>query len=338
MRVLILLALLVGFLLPVAAVPAFSQSTETAQQAPAKAIDRSKLLVQRRGGSDISFIANPVLWMTEKQREFYGSMSKSMRQMATTSASTATSTLLWLSFLYGLFHAAGPGHGKVVITTWLVATRSDVKRGLLVAFLSALVQALVAIMAVSAILYFVSAASAAAREAAQWLESASYAMIAALGLYLVASAFRGHHAHHHKGHDHQGHEHDHHHAHDHAHTATPKQLRGDWSLWKAASMAIAIGIRPCTGAILVLLFSSTIGLYWVGVASTLMMGFGVFIAMAALSLLAVFARDAALSVAARDDARLDLIAKVLKIGGGVVIAGLGLLLFFGSLGQTGGLA
>jgi nickel/cobalt transporter (NicO) family protein len=70
-------------------------------------------------------------------------------------------------------------------------------------------------------------------------------------------------------------------------------------------IAFAVGLRPCTGALLVLVFAWTTGIYWAGIASTLMMGFGVFLAVALIAIASVYARHLALSLAAGDNQRLN---------------------------------
>ena len=98
-------------------------------------------------------------------------------------------TLVFLSFLYGVFHAAGPGHGKAVISGWLLATANDLSRGIVIAAMSSLFQALTAIVIVGGLLLLCfSSASTMARDVAGFLESASYLMIAGVGLYLVWSS------------------------------------------------------------------------------------------------------------------------------------------------------
>jgi nickel/cobalt transporter (NicO) family protein len=196
---------------------------------------------------------------------------------------------------------------------------------------------------VSALLLFVGSAASAARDVAGFLESASYAMIAAMGLYLVWSAVRPHteHNHDHKlDHDH-GHHHDHHHVHDehcgHAHVADAKQVRGDWSFTKAFSLAFAVGIRPCTGALLVLVLANALGIYWAGVASTFVMAIGTFITVSAIAAIAVYSKQLATRLAARDDKWLGRLAFTLRLGGGLAIACLGGLLFLGSLGRSTGM-
>jgi nickel/cobalt transporter (NicO) family protein len=321
------------------AAPALAQSTPTAEVK----IDKKRLLVQPRNADGslvmVSFLDDPVLWVREKQQEFYGSMSGALRNIKSSSASAAAVTLMLLSFGYGVFHAAGPGHGKTVISAWLLATENELKRGILIALLSSIIQALTAIVIVSALLLFVGSAASAARDVAGFLESASYAMIAAMGLYLVWSAIRPHTEHKHEGHSHDHHEH--HHVHDehcgHAHVAEAKQVRGDWSFTKAFSLAFAVGIRPCTGALLVLVLANALGIYWAGVASTFVMAIGTFITVSAIAAIAVYSKKLATRLAARDDKWLGRLAFTLRLGGGVAIAGLGGLLFLGSLGRSTGM-
>ena len=125
-------------------------------------IDKRKLLVQPRNADGsiimVSFWEDPVLWVRDKQQEFYGAMSGALRDVRTDKPSAAAWTLMLLSFGYGIFHAAGPGHGKTVISAWLLATENELKRGILIAFLSSIIQAVVAIALVSVLLLVVESA------------------------------------------------------------------------------------------------------------------------------------------------------------------------------------
>jgi nickel/cobalt transporter (NicO) family protein len=306
-------------------------------------IDKRKLLVQPRNadGSIIitSFWEDPVLWVRDKQQEFYGSMSGALRGIRTGGATTASATLMVLSFGYGIFHAAGPGHGKTVISAWLLATENELKRGIVIAFLSSIIQAIVAIALVSVLLLVVASAGRTAKDIAGFLESASYGMIAAMGLYLVWTALRPHAEHKHESHSHD--RHDHHHVHDencgHVHAPEAKQVQGEWSFTKAFSLAFAVGIRPCTGSILVLILANALGIYWAGVASTLVMAIGTFLTVSSIAAIAVFSKKLATRLAARDDKWLGWLAFTLRLGGGLAIACLGGLLFLGSLGRTTGM-
>jgi nickel/cobalt transporter (NicO) family protein len=350
---LILVALL-GVFLAVTSLSAFAQE---AQEPASKSvvIDKRKLLVPPRNADgtliQTPFLEDPVLWMREKQQDFYGRMAGSMRQLKASSANSAAWTLFFLSFLYGVFHAAGPGHGKAVISGWLLATENELKRGILIAFLSALIQALTAIVVVSALLLFVSGASAMAKDAAQFLESASYLMIGGMGLYLIWTAWAWHF---HPHTDHLAtagprfelasrpdasavhgtavHIHDEHCGHAHAPAAA--DVRDNWSLAHAFGLSFAVGIRPCSGAILVLIFSYPLGLYWAGVASVLAMGVGVFLTVSAIATATVFAKGFAGKLVGADNPAMGVVVRWGKTAVGLAIAGLGLLLFMGSLGAN----
>jgi len=255
-------------------------------------------------------------WIFAKQAEFYRMMSGTIR--AAKADGSAAYTLMGISFLYGIFHAAGPGHGKAVISSYLVANNETWRRGVVLSFASALLQALVAIAIVGIAAVLLNATAKTMGNAVRVIEIVSYAMIVVIGLRLLwvkGRAFIGlwraerdeHHAHghahaHDHHHDHHHHDHDqghHHHDEDeaaawgHAHTPEPSELAGrDW--WKRGLSAIvAVGLRPCSGAIIVLVFALAQGLFWIGAASTFVMGLGTAITVATIATIAVAARGLA---------------------------------------------
>src|SRR6185436_4731341 len=172
-------------------------------------------------------------WILAKQSEFYREMSSTIR--AAKSDGSAVWSLLGISFAYGIFHAAGPGHGKAVISSYLVANEETARRGIVLSFASALLQALVAVALVAVLAWLLSSTAKTMCSAEKAIEIASYALIAAFGARLVWTKGGGfmralqakpsqataaaHHDHHDHGHDHgqdHGYHHDHHH-HDHDH-------------------------------------------------------------------------------------------------------------------------
>ena len=90
-----------------------------------------------------------------------------------------------LSFAYGIFHAAGPGHGKAVISSYLVANDETWKRGVILSFASALVQALVAVVVVGIAAALLGATAKTMSNAVWWIEIVSYALIAFMGARLL---------------------------------------------------------------------------------------------------------------------------------------------------------
>ena len=368
---------------PAAASPQGLTVAQADTQPSTSGVKPGQLLLQRRkaASSDAAaqpgFLDDPTGWVQAKQRDFYGKMSGALTRIKRGSAWAAAWTLMLLSFTYGVLHAAGPGHGKAVVSAWLLANERQLRRGVLISFMAAGVQALTAIVLVSALLLSVNAAAQTAKSMALGLEATSFGLIALTGLWLVWQAVRpklaaaragapalaagghghvhqhahshghGDHAHHnhaHHNHAHHDHAHHHHHGHDHvhddecgcghAHMPSAAELDQPVSLWKAAGIAFAVGIRPCTGGILVLLFSSALGLYWVGVAATLVMAIGTAITVSCIAVLAVKSRDLALRYAGSNAVWLDRTAFGLKLMGGLFIACVGGLLFWAALTNT----
>jgi nickel/cobalt transporter (NicO) family protein len=346
MRLIMRLALLIVVMF--AMVPCV-QAQSAPEAPPNLLIKKRQLLVQPRDANGkiivTPFFEDPVLWARDQQQNFYISISSSLHQLKSGSSIAAAWTLLLVGFGYGVFHAAGPGHGKVVISSWLLATENDLRRGLLVAFLSSLFQALTAITVVSVLLLLVASAGAVVRDITRYLESASYAMICALGLYMIYLAARGWfkkpasneinfeiiNTHYDAGHVHDANC-------GHAHAPTPQEVRGeDWSLKKALTLSFAVGLRPCTGAILVLLSANAMGLFWAGVASTLAMGFGVFLTVAAIATITVYGKNIALRFSGGDNRRATLLVNALRLAGGLVVAFMGAIMFLGSFGNNSGM-
>jgi ABC-type nickel/cobalt efflux system permease component RcnA len=308
-------------------------------------------------------------WLLAKQAEFYRLLSGAIRSAKTDGS--AVWLLMGLSFAYGIFHAAGPGHGKAVISSYIVANEETWKRGVTLSFASALLQALVAIAVVGIAAALLGATAKTMSNAVWWIEIASYLLIAFMGarlLYTKGRAFIGewallrapksvgaaataahdHHHHHGHGHDHHHdhthhHDHAHHHAnpahgeaghvHDehcgHSHGPTPDQLAGPGG-WKRGLMAIfAVGLRPCSGAILVLVFALAQGIFWAGVAATLVMGLGTAITVAAIATLTVTATGLAARMAAARTGYGSLALRGIEVAAAAVVLLFGIALLAG---------
>jgi ABC-type nickel/cobalt efflux system permease component RcnA/ABC-type uncharacterized transport system substrate-binding protein len=279
-----------------------------------------------------SFWRDPAGFVLATQQSFYRRISGAISGLRSDASWTAAWTLMFLSFGYGVFHAAGPGHGKTVISGWLLATEQQLRRGILISFASALIQATSAILIVSTLLFLVRAVGSTARSVASVLEAASYAMIALLGFYLLWQAIgmlwrskvkvpgkpeTGQNIHDHNC--------------GHGHMPSARELDQNWSLAKAISISFAVGIRPCTGAILALLFANSIGAYWAGVAATFVMAIGTALTVSAIAIVAVLSKSTAMKMVAGNPVWLDWTAFGLRLAGGMLIAFLGTTLFVGSL-------
>lgn len=224
-----------------------------------------------------------VIW----QRDVNQQMSGLLKAVAE-NPTQAGGALLLFSFVYGVLHALGPGHGKVVITTWLATHPSKLKSSIGLTLAASLLQGLVAIGLVVVVLTLLQLPARQLHLSSFWLEKGSYALVGVLGLLLCwralkklrallrkpkFTAFTPHHVH------------DQHCGCGHQHMPDPKQLERDED-WRARLVIVlSMGMRPCSGAIMVLLFSKVIGVFGWGVASELAMAAGTSITISSLALL-----------------------------------------------------
>ncbi|TPJ69536.1 nickel/cobalt transporter [Mesorhizobium sp. B2-7-1] len=347
--------------------------------------------------------AHILMWINLRQQEFYHSLAAAMKAMRQDGSKLWL--LIGLSFAYGIFHAAGPGHGKAVISSYMVANEVALRRGILLSFVSALLQGLTAVVVMMLAYFVLRGTSISMTDAAWFLEISSFVLVTLFGAWLLwrklgpsilrlfgrapayslSAAHAGHshaghaHAHSHAGHSHAhahaahslhvhddhdhdhhdhahahahghgAHEHHHHAAHDHghahhdhglgevcetcghSHAPDPAMLSGDRFDWRTAWSAVAaVGIRPCSGALIVLSFALLNGLWVGGLLSVLAMSIGTAITVSALATIAVTAKNWAVYFAG--DGRIgNRIHSIVEIGGAAFIFLVGLLLLSASL-------
>ena len=224
-----------------------------------------------------------VVWQRDVNQQMSG-----LLQAVAENPTQAGGALLLFSFVYGVLHALGPGHGKVVITTWLATHPSKLKSSIGLTLAASLLQGLVAIGLVVVVLTLLRLPARQLHLSSFWLEKGSYALVGVLGLLLCwralkklrtllrkpkFTAFTPHHVH------------DQHCGCGHQHMPDPKQLERDED-WRARLMIVlSMGMRPCSGAIMVLLFSKVIGVFGWGIASALAMAAGTSLTISSLALL-----------------------------------------------------
>lgn len=315
------------------------------------------------GASQAASAGGIVGWLFAKQAEFYRQFSGLIRSAK--ADGSAVWSLLGVSFFYGVFHAAGPGHGKAVISSYVVANAETWIRGVVLSLASALLQALAAIVMVGVAAALLNARASTINGAVNVIESASYALIIIIGLRLLwvkgrvflgalratrhpisevgAAVTSKHDDHEHDDHGHGIHSpppavHRHAHAHhgkacgdDHAHAPPPEELGGAGGWRRGLTAIVAVGLRPCSGAILVLVFAMAQGLFWVGAGSALVMGLGTFITVATIATVAVMARDTASRLVATRSRHGTLAIRGIEVAAAAVITGFGVLLLGGYL-------
>jgi nickel/cobalt transporter (NicO) family protein len=309
-------------------------------------------------GADEGAVGNAsgiTAWLIEQESHFSLALVGAMR--AVKQNHYAFLGLATLSFLYGVFHAAGPGHGKAVITSYMISNEQALRRGIIIAFLAALLQGIVAVALVGCAALIFNATAMRMNMAARVLEYAAYGGIIMLGIVLLINktaalvvsirhalaarelpifagaapklayaqaggngAFLAD--------DGSGHIH----GPDcgHFHAPDPSQLGAGFS-WKSAAITIATaGARPCSGAILILVFSIAQGLFMVGIFSVFTMSLGTAITTGALASLAVFAKKIAVRFSGRSSPRAEIIGRLIEVGAALCVLVFGALLLMAS--------
>lgn len=293
------------------------------------------------------------------QQAYVRDMAKHVKALKSDHPWAAASALAGIAFLYGVLHAAGPGHGKAVISSYVLANRDTARRGIALSFLAAFFQACSAILFVAILALILRTTATEMKLAEAWIERLSWVFVIGVGAWLLwrqvrpmtpavssteaahgtaghshvgghahvhadGSVCHHHHGHHHgphrdPGHEPHGHGHGHGHgpghrhaaaqascAHEHqpghvhgpdcghAHMPSPQDLEGPWSWRRALAISLGIGMRPCTGAILLMVFALSQGLLWAGIFATFMMSLGTALTVSILAVLAVSSRDLAL--------------------------------------------
>jgi nickel/cobalt exporter len=286
-------------------------------------------------------------WVLRTQQSLQRDLATGVKNLKSENAMGAAVVLALASFVYGVVHAVGPGHGKMVISSYVVANEETVRRGVVISFIAAALQALTAVALVGILAFALNASGLQINAWSNQLETVSYALIALVGAWLLAtqlirlyrrwqdqrvSASDAAHDHHHGDHAH--------HHHDHAegeacnHIVDVRDLAGPFDWRKMLAVVFSVGIRPCTGAILVLIFALTQGMFWAGVAATFAMALGTAITVAALATLALGSRELALKLGGRTGAFADAVWTLCAIGGSALILLFGATLFAASLGPA----
>jgi nickel/cobalt exporter len=309
-------------------------------------------------------------WILAQQAVFYRALSGLIRAAKTDGS--AYWGLMGISFVYGIFHAAGPGHGKAVISSYLLANEETWRRGIALSFASALLQALTAVAIVAVAALLIGATAKMMGDTVRVIEIVSYGLIVLLGARLLwvkgrgflhalhavrsgsepAAAAAERHAHDahahcdhhdlaHKEHTHHGHAPGHAHDHDdeeesalpwgHAHGPEPEELAGPGGWHRGLSAIVAVGLRPCSGAIIVLVFALAQGLFLAGIASTFVMGLGTAITVAAIATLAVAAKAAAKRFATTRAGYGSLVLRGVEVGAALLVMAFGVLLLTGTM-------
>jgi ABC-type nickel/cobalt efflux system permease component RcnA len=320
-------------------------------------------------------------WINVNQQAFYRALTGALRALR--ADPWALTGLIGLSFAYGVFHAAGPGHGKAVISSYMIANEVELKRGIAISFISSLLQGLVAVLVVAVAWFLLRGTGITLTQATTSMEIASFALVVAFGAWLLVRKIRamirprpqsataspsparampvsapakplvagtvalsaragamttkrgpsalGFKAVEIADHEATGQ--------DGTcetcgvtHMPDPQMLRAkEFNLKEAWSAIVAVGLRPCSGAILVMTFSTLNGLYAGGILSVLAMSIGTAITVTILATIAVAAKDLAMRLSGPGSRFSRRVGDLIEIGGALFVMLVGLALLGASL-------
>jgi len=219
--------------------------------------------------------------------------------------------VILISLVYGMFHAAGPGHGKTIVSSFFLANDAKLRHSFMIGYLIAGVHALAA-LAVVLILYYAIRGlfSTGIEQADHYIQLATFAVIAVLGAFMLVGRIRG-----------TGHHH-----------ARARDGGGDLTLRSLFSIAVPAGVIPCPGAVAVILFALSLHMLGVSVLAVVAISLGMGITISVTGALVILAKRGAVRVLAGGDTHRDsVVRRIVEIGGAGVLFLFGLVLFLAQL-------
>lgn len=257
------------------------------------------------GGRVPGFMRPFVDRIAAAQRELNRTISRELREVRESGSLRAIMVVTGVAFVYGVLHAAGPGHGKLVVSSFFLAREARIVAGVLAGTAISFLQAATSIVLVAALGALLGQHGFDVLGRSVWVEAVSYALIVAIGLVMAVSAVRGRH------HDHGGH----------------RRV--------GAGMVIAAGVTPCASALIVMLFALTNGVLLIGIGATLVMAVGMSLTTSLVGVLTILGRRTMMVALPGGPRVRDRVSIGLSVAGGVVIAVVGVLLFAGAWSRLG---
>lgn len=234
-------------------------------------------------------------WAEASQREVQNALARAVRAIRAGQPG-AVLGLLGVAFAYGFFHAVGPGHGKFLIGGYGLARRVPLARLAVISVAASLAQATTAVVLVYAFVL----ALGWTREAVEGVAGgvmlwASHGAVLLIGLWLVLRGLRGlrgqvaaQTAHHHHDHDETC-------GCGHAHGPSVAEVAAVTGPRDALALIAGVALRPCSGALFLLILTWQFGIAAAGIAGVYAMGLGTALVTVGVAALAVWTREGALA-------------------------------------------
>ncbi|MGA2479942.1 MAG: hypothetical protein ABSG63_14420 [Spirochaetia bacterium] len=220
--------------------------------------------------------------------------------------------VMLVSLVYGMFHAAGPGHGKTIVSSFFLANEAKLRHSIAIGYLIAVVHALAA-LAVVLVLYYVIRGlfSVGIEQADHYIQLVTFGIIAVIGAIMLVGRIRG-----------TGH---HHHQH-------AEEGGGGITMRKLVGIAVPAGVIPCPGAVAVILFALSLHMVGVSVLSVVFISIGMGVTISVTGAIVILAkRGMVRALAGGHEERDSLLRKIVEIGGAGILFLFGLVLFLAQL-------
>jgi ABC-type nickel/cobalt efflux system permease component RcnA len=273
----------------------------------------------------MNFFSTPFLQQVlQIQRQIHEALTNQIEALKEGKSLAALWGLLLMSFGYGIFHVLAPGHGKVIVTSYFIGNEAKWIDGVWAGLIMSVGHTITAVGVVIVLYLLLGLTQFGVLANARYVELLGYGLISAIGIWLLWKAVKNkpecsvcHEKHH-------GHAHAHKHEHEHASIA---QSDSGKSLFAVASLV------PCSGSMIILLFTVANGVLWAGVLAVIAIALGMWLTITAIGTVSIFLRRVVLE-SEEKAFHLGLI-KIVRVLAALVVVATGGLLFIGTLYSLG---
>ena len=252
------------------------------------------------------------------QRQLNQALSRELRRLREGDVAGPALGVAWIAFLYGVLHAIGPGHGKLVISSLFLAREARLGTAVAVSGAVSFLQTASAIAIVSVVTLALGRSGFDVFRDSRRIELVSYGLIAVIGLAMLVAAVR----------ELWGHRHE---------ESGPAEGRSGGELAPGGpggrvplGLVLATGLTPCASAVIILLFALGQGVFLVGIAASAVMAVGMGLTVSLVGILAVLARRGTVRAVSSSRGIAPWVKGMLGVLGAAAIACLGLVLFLGA--------
>jgi ABC-type nickel/cobalt efflux system permease component RcnA len=237
------------------------------------------------------FLARISVW----QQQLNQKMAVLIRRVRETKSQGPLLLLILISFVYGVVHAAGPGHGKAVAMSYMVSRDSDVRGCVLLGNFIALFHGLSGIILVL-IIHFVlqNTVMGSLESVTRITQIISYSLIALVGMFLLVKNLYSWHR------------------------------RTETGISSPLSTALIVGMIPCPGVVLIMLFAMSLHMLWLGLLLAVIMIVGMAVTISAVVAAGVTGKSMLLGALDRRNKTVTIVERTLNIAAALIVTILGL--------------